>query len=233
MEPSIKSFYKDKTVFLTGATGYLGSLFLAKLMRLGNVKEVLILSRPKKGKSNQERLSLILSDFLFQETSIYDENFVNKLRIVNGDIAMEHAGISRDDRDYIKSHVEIIIHCAATVRFDEQLRTSIKINVCGTKSMLNIAIETKNLQSFIHVSTAYAQCPRHDIKETFYEPPIEYRRAIKFCEELDDDLIDGVTEKLIAPWPNTYTFTKAIAEDMIRDYSDRLPILIIRPSISN
>lgn len=33
MQSEILSFYDDKTIFLTGATGFIGSLILEKLMR--------------------------------------------------------------------------------------------------------------------------------------------------------------------------------------------------------
>ena len=32
-------------------------------------------------------------------------------------------------------------------------------------------------------------------------------------------------------WPNTYTFSKALAEEIIEKLNGRLPIAIIRPSI--
>lgn len=37
--------------------------------------------------------------------------------------------------------------------------------------------------------------------------------------------------RLIGKWPNTYTFTKALAETMIRDLGKGLPVAVIRPSI--
>nr|CAD7265779.1 unnamed protein product [Timema shepardi] len=35
---------------------------------------------------------------------------------------------------------------------------------------------------------------------------------------------------VIGPWPNTYTFTKAIAENIIKKTASDLPIAIVRPS---
>ena len=37
--------------------------------------------------------------------------------------------------------------------------------------------------------------------------------------------------RLIGKWPNTYAFTKAIAEDTVRQYSTGIPTCIVRPSI--
>lgn len=227
---SVKDFYSSKTVFITGAMGYIGRLTLAKLMRLGNVKEILLLSRPKKGKTNAERLDKVLSGFLFEQLEYYDVNFRSKLRLINGDMEVEGLGISREDRNYINNQVEIIIHGAATVRFDEQLKKAITINVRGTRDLLELATEVRNLKSFVHISTAYTQCPRSEIKESFYMPPVDYREAIKILN-IDDELLDALTARLVAPWPNTYAYTKAISEDMIRQFQDRLPIGIIRPTI--
>ena len=226
----IRDFYCGKTVLLTGATGFIGRLVLAKLMRLGNLKEILLVSRPKKGKTNEERLKKILSGFLFQDLEKYDKNFESKLRLINGDMELEDLGMSADDRNYIKNNVEMIIHGAATVRFDEPLVKAIAINVRGTKNILDIATEVKNLLCFVHISTAYSQCPLRKIKEAFYEPPMDYRQALNLIENYAENA-DAITPKLIAPWPNTYTFSKAIAEDMIRQYQDRLPIGIIRPTV--
>lgn len=230
---TIKEFYSGEIILLTGATGVIGRLLLAKLMRLGNVGEVLLLTRPKKGMSNEDRLKVILKGFLFEEMEKYDKNFANKLRIINGDIELENLGMSVDDRNYIKEHVRIIIHGAATVRFDDPLRKAVAINILGTKKLLDLAMDAKRLQSFVHISTAYSQCPRRDIREVFYEPAIDYRKLLEVCAKFDDDVVNAVTSSLIAPWPNTYTFTKAVTEDMIRQYKKALPIAIVRPSIGN
>lgn len=37
--------------------------------------------------------------------------------------------------------------------------------------------------------------------------------------------------RLLGEWPNTYVYTKAITEDVVRKYSVGLPICIVRPSI--
>jgi alcohol-forming fatty acyl-CoA reductase len=228
---TLKDFYHGKSIFLTGGTGFLGRLILAKLMRIGNVKEVVLLSRPKKGKSNEERLDSILEGFLFQEMEKFDSKFRSKVKLVNGDMEIHNLGISDDDREYIKKNTQIVIHGAATVRFDEDLKKAIAINVQGTKSILDIATECSKLQSFVHISTAYSNCPRMEIEEKFYPPPVDYRECIKLAENCDNHVLNVTTEKLIHPWPNTYTFTKAIAEDLVRQYLDRLPVGIIRPSI--
>ena len=46
----IPNFYKNKTLFVTGATGFLGKVLLEKLLRsLPNIKQIYVLVRPKPG----------------------------------------------------------------------------------------------------------------------------------------------------------------------------------------
>ena len=53
----IKEFYKDKTIFLTGATGFLGKVVLEKFFRsLSEVKRIYILVRPKRGVEIMDRV---------------------------------------------------------------------------------------------------------------------------------------------------------------------------------
>lgn len=48
---------------------------------------------------------------------------------------------------------------------------------------------------------------------------------------MDEEALNCVTRKLIEPRPNTYTFTKAIAESLIVEECGSLPCAIVRPSI--
>jgi alcohol-forming fatty acyl-CoA reductase len=53
----IKEFYKDKTIFLTGATGFLGKVVLEKFFRsLQEVRRIFILVRPKRGVQIMDRV---------------------------------------------------------------------------------------------------------------------------------------------------------------------------------
>ena len=225
-EISIKDFYEGKTIFLTGGTGFLGKLLLAKILRSTNVKEIILLCRPKKGKSNDERLDSIFNGFLF--ANLKDRS---KIKIVNGDMEIDGLDLSFDDRDYITDNAQIVLHGAATVRFDEELQKAIKINVRGTQNMLELAAKTRNLISFVHISTAYSQCPLAFIKEEYYKTPMDYKLALKLLDGISSEDLICLTAKLIQPWPNTYSFTKAISEDMVRQNYNGLPVSIIRPSV--
>lgn len=83
----------------------------------------------------------------------------------------------------------------------------------------------------VHVSTAYCNCDRSEVKEEIYPPPIDPQQITSLVETLDEDLVDSMTYKLVGSRPNTYTFTKALAECWLKENKGNLPLVIVRPSI--
>lgn len=232
MGSPVKNFYRNKTVLITGGFGFIGKLMLAKLLRLNIVKEILLLSRPKKGKSSEARLAALFDNILFQDIDNFDKEFRSHVRLLNGDMELVNLGLSQHDTNIVKNSVQVIIHGAAAISFDGDFKTAVANNVRGTKRLLDLAVDSKVIESFVFISTAYAQCPRLDLKEIFYEPPMDYRRALNILEHMsDEDSLKVVARKLIHPWPSSYVFTKAIAEDMVRQYQHKVPVAIVRPSI--
>lgn len=69
------------------------------------------------------------------------------------------------------------------------------------------------------------------MKETIYPPPIGPDQVISVVNTLDESLVDSLTPKLIGKRPNTYTFTKALAESWLKENKGDLPLVIVRPSI--
>lgn len=48
---------------------------------------------------------------------------------------------------------------------------------------------------------------------------------------MDDGIVRDITPRLIGDRPNTYTYTKALAEFVVQQEQDKLNIAIVRPSI--
>ena len=126
-----------------------------------------------------------------------------------------------------------MFHCAATVRFDEDLSKALTMNVSAVSFIISLCKRMKQLESLVHVSTAYCHCQRPHIEERSYPPPTQPRQALSLLESLDTKILDNpaFTKMLIGERPNTYTFTKALAEELIMSEARELPVCIVRPSI--
>lgn len=62
IQSNIQEFFKNKSVFITGGTGFLGKLIVNKLIRsCPQIKHIYLLVRDKKGKSAHERLEDIFN----------------------------------------------------------------------------------------------------------------------------------------------------------------------------
>lgn len=54
----VEDFYKDSTVLITGATGFLGTVLVEKLFRCFDVKKIYLFVRSKNGESASERIKM-------------------------------------------------------------------------------------------------------------------------------------------------------------------------------
>lgn len=69
------------------------------------------------------------------------------------------------------------------------------------------------------------------MEEWVYKPPHDPKAIINCVEALPGDIVELLWPKLQGKHPNTYTLTKAMAEHLVWEYSAKLPVAIIRPSI--
>ncbi|XP_060876849.1 fatty acyl-CoA reductase wat-like [Metopolophium dirhodum] len=225
METGIVESFGNGTVLITGSTGFLGKMLTEKLLRSCPVDSIAILVRSKKGLSASQRVAEIYKQALFDRLRSEKSDFIESIRIIDGHLEESSMGLSPSDREWLIDNVNFVFHCAATIKFNEPLDLASQINVQGTENVLALASQMKNLKGFVHVSTAYSHCPRSEIKEEFYDVPIT-------AKELKNVVVDEEsTTKVLKNWPNTYTFTKAVTENMIQTNGNHLPISIFRPSI--
>jgi len=60
---TIPEYYRDKIVFITGATGFIGKVLVEKLLRsCPQVQAIYCLTRSKQGEAASDRLSRMLSE---------------------------------------------------------------------------------------------------------------------------------------------------------------------------
>ncbi|XP_058793398.1 fatty acyl-CoA reductase wat-like [Phymastichus coffea] len=228
----LQKFYAGQNVLVTGGTGFLGKLLIEKLLRsCPDLSSIFVVIRPKKGQDAYHRLDTLFDDTIFDRLKKDMPKFRHKVTVIAGDCSLPGLGISQSDKQLIIRDVNIVFHVAATVKFDEKIKQAVAINVSGTKEMLDLSRQIQGLKVIIHVSTAYSNCNRMHIDEKFYDPPLSGDNAIKLVQSLDDKKLDSITPIILGDFPNTYAYTKCIAEQVVQQYGRDLPTGIFRPAV--
>ncbi|MBN2119924.1 MAG: SDR family oxidoreductase [Candidatus Omnitrophica bacterium] len=194
---------EKRIVLLTGATGFVAS-YLLKIL-LENGCKVYALARSSKKEAARARVLNALKFWTEEHTSQSPKNLV----IVDGDITLTDLGIkSKQLIDEIRADCEIIFHSAALAKLRVELEVIRKINVLGTKNVLDFALKFPKLEKFNHISTAYVVGTKNDYN--FRENELELGQGFN----------------------NTYEQTKYEAELLVQDYRVKgLNISVFRPSM--
>ena len=149
-------------VFLTGATGLLGSYILRNLLRRG--ENVAVLVRPGRRETAEHRISNILAHWKEKKGET-----VPMPKVFSGDLTQPE-GLQR-----LHGRCKSVIHCAASLTFygtpSEEPWTS---NVEGTKRILDFC-DTAGVAEMHYVSTAYVA----GSSETFYERNLDIGQELR------------------------------------------------------
>jgi fatty acyl-CoA reductase len=62
------------------------------------------------------------------------------------------------ERAAILSHVSVVFHVAATVRFNEKLKTALQTNLAGTQSVLQLCRDMQQLKVSPHWCSNMLEC---------------------------------------------------------------------------
>lgn len=86
------------------------------------------------------------SQQLFLRVKSEVPDFRSKISVIPGDVGAPDLGLSPTDRSLLTGKVNMIFHGAATVRFDENIKTAVGINTRGVQAMLTLAREMEHLK---------------------------------------------------------------------------------------
>ncbi|KAF9913384.1 cyclin-dependent kinase inhibitor far1 [Lobosporangium transversale] len=240
-------FYnKNSVVFLTGATGFVGKTILEKLLRsFPQITKIYLLVRVSADKTLQGRIENLFSNSIFDTLKSqfssgqeFQEMVVNKIIPVQGDISVNHLGLSDKDMAMVQEDATVFINSAASVGWSDPLDIALEMNTNGPFRIFDVAKGCKNLAAIVHISTIFVNSPMVDqhVNETIYPHPLgDDPEAIyeMLATKMSYDEIKHYEKSVVLKtYPNTYTFAKSLTEHLIKKrYKDMaLPIVIVRPS---
>lgn len=146
---------KIENVLLTGVTGFLGIHVLKEILNNSGAK-IYCLVRGKDDDFVKQRLR-DLYRFYFNKDL---KDYTKRLKVIYGDITKDDLGLSPKEYKEILENVDTVLHCAATVKHYGNADLFYKINVLGTKNVIEFCKASKaNLHyiSTISVSGQYTE----------------------------------------------------------------------------
>jgi fatty acyl-CoA reductase len=222
-------------VLLTGATGFVGKVVLYDLLTrreaLG-IDRVSVLIRSKKSRNGSlqtpaERFaSGVAQSEIFRDMPA---DWRERVDVVGADLEQSDLGMDASDSARLQAQVTHVLHCAASVEFDLPIAAAVAANVDAALHMLELARRCSRLVSMVSVSTAYVSVWREGAIEErlahLPRPAAEIRRAIQLGTQSETELLAE------SGHPNTYTYTKCLAEHLLSERRGHVPLTIVRPSI--
>lgn len=153
---------KPKVVFLTGGTGHVGRNLIPVLLEHEGVSLILLI----RGRSEADAAAR-LDRLLVELAGSLDLTRARaRVRAVQGDVTRERLGLSVELYEELAASVTHIVHSAATVKFRTPLAEARRINVDGTRRVMEFARLARRqgrLERVAHISTAFVSGNRQGI----------------------------------------------------------------------
>ncbi|WP_137130041.1 non-ribosomal peptide synthetase [Rhizobium sp. FY34] len=189
-------------VFLTGATGFLGTYLLQELLR-DPARKVTCLVRGDDGMSRLRRA--------FQQYDLPQAELTERVAILAGELSEPNLGLADPDYNALVQNADCIVHNGAEVHHLHRYERLRQTNVLGTREILKLACAGAS-RHIHYISTLSALTPRRgsdgDVR------PV--------CEL---ESVDG-----FAPPAGGYNRSKWVAEHLVNEAAKRgLPVTIYRP----
>lgn len=90
---------------------------------------------------------------------------VDKLSGFEGDVLMEGLGLSPSAVKTLENEVQVVFHCAATLKLEAKLKDAIDMNTSGTWRVLQICKNMSKLKVLVHLSTAFCYADKDVLNE--------------------------------------------------------------------
>jgi thioester reductase-like protein len=288
---SVRESLAGKHVLLIGFTGFIGKVWLAKILEeIPEIAKVYLLIRRQRSTTARRRFEKIVAESpLFENLHVrYGEDFgaflAEKTEVIEGDVTQPDLGIEAATFERLKSDLDVVINSSGLTDFNPDLRQALSINIDGTLHVIDF-LRRCDHAALLHLSTCYVVGYRDGrIAETHttnytpkgvadFDAQVEYESLGQVAKAIEsraesapvteqlrqqvlskgrklsdaeletqirkqrqrwtrDELIEaGMRRARELGWPNTYTFTKSVAESLIAKLGAGLPIAVVRPSI--
>jgi HAD superfamily hydrolase (TIGR01490 family) len=190
---------RAKRFFITGATGFLGTALVERILRCVPEAEITVLVRPGRRADAASRLAreVIRNDCFNRLRNELGDDFAavvaRRVKAVPGDVGQDGLGLDDAGRAALAAS-DIVIHSAATVSFDAPLTQAVEINLLGPARVGAAVAASGSGAHLISVSTAYVasthqgEAKEELLSENRFTLDIDWEEEVRAARRLRDDL---------------------------------------------
>ncbi len=159
----IANILNKKVIFITGATGFLGTALVERLLRCTDECQIVLLIRSSSRTSALRRLDKdLLNNDCFdplreQLGDRFHDVVSSRVTVVEGDVTRPGLGLDQQGMEQL-ARCDIVIHSAAAVAFDSPLDGAIEINLLGPSRVAQ-AIRDASVLRLQHIAQAQTTQP--------------------------------------------------------------------------
>jgi thioester reductase-like protein len=226
-------------IFLTGATGYIGSYLAAGLLEQHGESLNLLVRAADHGEAQRRLWHSLQLHFDFPA---FREHLSARIRIFRGDLTAPRFGLAEEEYELLAASTDSVLHCAASLNRKSE-KSCLNVNLRGTLEVAQLARRAQDshgLRRFSEVSTVAVAGQRSnelvtedaaiDWGRSDYDP---YARTKKFCEHMIGELLADVPRTIFRPSIVLGDSRRAETTqfDMVRAFVflGSLPVLPFRP----
>jgi len=193
------------TIFVTGASGYIGGHIVANLLE-GSRAPLNLLVRAKDQHEAEVRLWSALQ--LHLDFPRFHDFLRSRITLFLGDLTEARFGLAEDDYRCLVQSTDSIIHCAASLNRKSE-KSCLNVNLRGTLEVIKLgraAQDDHGLRRFSHMSSVAVAGKRQnevvpedgaiEWDRSDYDP---YARTKKFCEHMIGELLPDVPRIIFRP----------------------------------
>jgi long-chain acyl-CoA synthetase len=257
---SVREAFRGREVLVTGATGFLGKIWLAMLLEHApEVGRIHLLVRGGRAPAARRFAELLRSSPAFEALrrklgADLDDLVARRVVVHDGDVGVPELGLGPGVLAPLRERLDLVVNLAGLVDFFPDVRLALEANVSGPLALADL-VGGSARAALLHVSTCYVSGRREGLIPETVEAartpsgaPLDARAELASLRaELASTLAESgsararraVRSGLVAlgkrraqalGWRNTYTYTKALGEALLAERRG-LALSIVRPSI--
>ncbi len=164
---SLRESYAGKHVLITGASGFLGKVWLGLMLeRIEEIGRIYVLLRPRALVPAQKRFEKMMTTSPAMRTlherfgSGLSQLLDDKVEVLDGELSEPGLGLPDVTQRRLMRDLDLIVHCAGLVDFNPDLRKAIASNVDATMYVADM-VERSDHAALLHISTCYVAGSRY------------------------------------------------------------------------